>query len=77
MLSPAPREGIVVVEDQDDNRRMLASLLELEGCEVHQAENGPKGLAAIELHHPDIALIDIGLPGLTGYEVAKTSPGEP
>jgi chemotaxis methyl-accepting protein methylase/signal transduction histidine kinase/chemotaxis response regulator CheB len=67
---PSDGSTIVVVEDQEDNRRMLRALLELDGYRVFTAENGPKGLAAIEQHRPDIALIDIGLPGLTGYEVA-------
>jgi two-component system CheB/CheR fusion protein len=62
---------IVIVEDQDDNRIMLRKLLELDGYQVFAAENGPKGLAAIEQHRPEIALIDIGLPGLDGYQVAK------
>jgi two-component system CheB/CheR fusion protein len=43
----------------------------LEGYTVHTAENGPKGLAAIEQHHPDAALIDIGLPGMSGYQLAR------
>ncbi len=50
---------------------MLRSLLEMEGYEVHDAENGTKGLAVIERVHPDIALIDIGLPGIDGYELAR------
>jgi two-component system CheB/CheR fusion protein len=62
---------VVVVEDQDDNRQMLKKLIEMEGYEVITAENGPKGVAAIEQHRPDVALIDIGLPGLNGYEVAQ------
>jgi two-component system CheB/CheR fusion protein len=62
---------IVIIEDQEDNRQMLRTLLELEGYQVYAAENGTKGLAAIEQHRPDVALIDIGLPGLTGYEVAR------
>lgn len=62
---------IVVVEDQDDNREMLRRLLEMEGYRVFTAENGPKGVAAVEQHRPDIALVDIGLPGLNGFEVAR------
>ncbi len=61
---------VVVVEDQDDARNMLQTLLELENYEVHTAENGTKGLALIERVHPDVALIDIGLPGMDGYELA-------
>jgi len=63
--------SIVIVEDQDDARNMLRTLLELEGYEVHEADNGTKGLAIIERFHPDIALIDIGLPGIDGYELAR------
>lgn len=62
---------VVIVEDQDDARNMLRTLLELEGCEVHEADNGTKGLAVIERVHPEIALIDIGLPGIDGYELAR------
>ncbi len=62
---------VVIVEDSADNRRMLKQLLEVQGCEVFTAENGTKGLAVIEQYQPDIALIDIGLPGLDGYEVAR------
>lgn len=62
---------VVIVEDQDDARNMLRALLELEGYEVYEANNGTKGLMVIERVHPDIALIDIGLPGLDGYELAR------
>lgn len=71
---PSPIAGerrVVIVEDQDDARNMLRRLLELEGYEVHDAENGTKGLAVIEHVHPDVALIDIGLPGIDGYELAR------
>jgi len=62
---------VVIVEDQDDARAMVRALLELEGYEVHEAENGTKGLTVIERIHPDIALIDIGLPGIDGYDLAR------
>ncbi len=50
---------------------MMRTLLELEGYEVHEANNGTKGLAVIESVQPDIALIDIGLPGIDGYELVR------
>lgn len=62
---------VVVVEDQDDARKMLKTLLELESYEVHVAEDGIQGLELIEEVLPDIALIDIGLPGIDGYELAR------
>ncbi len=62
---------IVLVEDIDDNREMLQSILELDGHEVVSAMDGEAGCDAIRSFKPDIALIDIGLPGIDGYEVAR------
>lgn len=61
----------LVVEDNDDARDMLRTLLELDGHTVHVAANGIAGLAAALEHRPDVALIDIGLPEMDGYEVAR------
>lgn len=62
---------ILVVEDNADGRRSLALLLKLVGHQVLTAENGRQGIEAAKASAPDIALIDIGLPDLDGYEVAK------
>jgi two-component system CheB/CheR fusion protein len=62
---------IVLVEDIDDNREMLQTILELDGHEVIAAMDGEAGCDAILSHKPDVALIDIGLPGIDGYEVAR------
>ena len=62
---------ILVVEDNADAREMLRIVLELAGHEVHEAVDGPSGLArALDLR-PDIALVDIGLPGFDGLEMAR------
>ena len=62
---------ILVVEDNADAREMLRIVLELAGHEVHEAVDGPSGLAmALDLR-PDIALVDIGLPGFDGLEIAR------
>ncbi len=67
----APRRRILVVEDNADNREMLRILLETFGHEIHEAADGVTGVEmAIELE-PDTVLIDIGLPGIDGYEVAQ------
>ena len=50
---------------------MLRYLLEHAGHEVHEAADGPGGVEAILKVRPDIALVDVGLPGLDGYEVAR------
>ena len=73
--SSAPRKRqrrVVIVEDNADAREMLQMLLSVEGHEVDIAEDGRNGLALIERLKPDIALIDIGLPLLNGYDVART-----
>ena len=66
----SPRR-IVIVEDGRDSRDMLRYLLEHAGHEVHEAADGPSGLRMIVERLPDIALVDVGLPDLDGYEVAR------
>jgi two-component system, chemotaxis family, CheB/CheR fusion protein len=73
-LSPQharPQRRVLIVEDDRDNRDMLRQLMELDGHEVFTAEDGSAGLRAIAEHRPDVALIDLRLPGLSGYEVAR------
>lgn len=62
---------ILLVEDADDTRCMLKQILQLEGHEVFEARDGPEGLAATLDWRPDVALVDIGLPGFDGYELAR------
>ena len=63
---------VVVVEDQAVNRRMLRQILELDGHHVYEAEDAVRGIKLIESSRPDLAPIDIGLPDMPGYEVART-----
>jgi CheY-like chemotaxis protein/anti-sigma regulatory factor (Ser/Thr protein kinase) len=76
---PPPRR-ILLVEDNDDAREMLTALLTLERHDVITASDGPGGVDAALRLRPDVALVDIGLPGLNGYEVARriraTAPGK-
>ena len=62
---------ILIVEDNPDSREMLRFLLELAGHEVHEARDGPGGLEALSRLRPDVALVDVGLPGFDGYELAR------
>jgi diguanylate cyclase len=62
---------VVIVEDSADTRASLQKILEDEGHTVHTAADGPSGLQAIANLQPDVALIDIGLPGLDGYRLAQ------
>jgi len=71
---PAPTSGrtrsIVVVEDNPSVGEALQTALELEGHSVHLFPDGPSTLAGISTLKPDVVLIDIGLPGMDGYELA-------
>ena len=62
---------ILIVEDNADSRQMLETILRLDGYQVATASDGLQGLEAIRSAPPDIALIDIGLPQLDGYQLAK------
>ena len=69
--SAQARRRIVLVEDNADARQMLRHLLEEAGHEVHEAEDGHAGLERTLTLRPDAAVIDIGLSGLDGYELAR------
>jgi signal transduction histidine kinase len=66
----APRR-ILIIEDNGDARDMLRAQLERDGHEVHAAADGPAGVEAAATARPDVVLIDVGLPGFDGYEVAR------
>jgi signal transduction histidine kinase/CheY-like chemotaxis protein len=65
------RRRVLLVEDNADAREMVRAALELAGHEVHEAADGEAGLAAARALAPDIAIVDVGLPGLDGYEIAR------
>jgi CheY-like chemotaxis protein len=62
---------VAIVEDYADAREALEMVLRFDGHEVRTASDGPSGLALILAAQPNVAFIDIGLPGLTGYEIAR------
>src|SRR5207244_10709608 len=62
---------VLVIEDNPDAREMLRTTLEVDGHRVEVAEDGPQGVEMARSSRPDVVLVDIGLPGLNGYEVAK------
>jgi signal transduction histidine kinase len=65
------RKRVLIVEDADDSRDILREILEDFGHEVSVAKNGVEGAARILELRPDVALVDVGLPGIDGYEVAR------
>jgi CheY-like chemotaxis protein len=70
-VSTSTPRRILLVEDNRDSREMLRFLLELQGHEVHEVGDGPGGLEALARLRPEVALIDVGLPGIDGYELAR------
>jgi CheY-like chemotaxis protein len=68
---PASGRSILIVEDNTDARDALRVLLELDGHVVEAAGEGQEALELARAKNPDIALVDIGLPGIDGYEVAR------
>lgn len=69
--SEPARRRILVVDDNQDSAESLALLLEIYGHEVRTAFAGPAALETASTFRPDVVLLDIGLPGMDGYEVAR------
>jgi CheY-like chemotaxis protein len=68
---------VLLIDDNRDAAESMTVLLELWGHEVRIAYNGPDALTLAAEFRPDAALLDIGLPGMNGYEVAKRLRGLP
>jgi PAS domain S-box-containing protein len=77
-LAGAPSgRRVLVVEDSADARESLRMLLELAGHVVETSEDGPGGLSKLSAFQPDVALIDLGLPGIDGYTLARLARSSP
>ena len=77
-MSPAPRgRKVLVVDDNVTSAHSLELLLTLEGHEVQVVHDGPSVLHAVNHHHHEIVLMDIGLPGMSGYDVARQLRQQP
>ena len=68
---------VLIVEDHEDARESLRLLLAAEGHTVETASDGLEGLEALRAWRPDIALVDVGLPGLDGYAFARAVRADP
>jgi PAS domain S-box-containing protein len=75
--APLSALQILVVDDNRDSADSLALLLALAGHETHVARDGPQALARAETLRPDAILLDLGLPGLSGYDVCRRLRAEP
>lgn len=67
----APRYRLLVVDDNRDAANSAAILFNLAGFEVQTCYDGPSALAAVEKFTPDACVLDISMPGMDGYELAR------
>jgi signal transduction histidine kinase/CheY-like chemotaxis protein len=75
--APVERRRILIIDDNRDARESLAQLLVMAGHEVRTAKDGAEGLHLLAAEPPDVALVDIGLPDMSGYEVASRIRARP
>jgi two-component system, cell cycle response regulator DivK len=68
---------ILVVEDHEENRRIMRDLLTAAGYEMIEALTGEEGITLAERERPDLILMDIQLPGLDGYETTRRIKAQP
>ncbi|WP_296000694.1 response regulator [Rugamonas sp.] len=77
--APAPlgKPSVLLIEDNDDGREMMSMMLACYGYDVQHAADGLAGLQLAARFLPGLALVDIGLPGIDGYEVARRLRADP
>ena len=68
---------VLIVDDLPANRKLLDAMLRRENYLTVHAANGEEALAAIAQHAPDLILLDIKMPGIDGYQVARSLKGDP
>ena len=68
---------VLIIDDTPANVKLLADLLSVKGYAVATAPNGNEGLAKVTSEHPDIVLLDVMMPGLSGYDVCRTIRANP
>jgi CheY-like chemotaxis protein len=70
-MRAAPPPLVLVVDDVPDTRRLMRRVLERDGLAVVEAGTGEAALEAIEREHPALVVLDLRLPGITGFDVAR------
>ena len=70
-------QRILIVEDQEDNRRILRDLLSNAGFELLEATTGEEGVRLAEINRPDLILMDVQMPVLDGHEATRRIKAQP
>jgi len=68
---PNARKRVLIVEDNPLNMRLFSAMIAAEGYEVLEANSGQRGLELAQQEHPDLIIMDIQLPGMSGLEVTQ------
>jgi CheY-like chemotaxis protein len=68
---------ILIVDDNEINLKLLSKILELGGFEVGTARNGQDAIKSVEMRKPDLAILDVRMPDIDGYELCQTLRGSP
>jgi len=76
-IRPLPARRILIVDDSRDGGESMAMLLRVLGAEVALAHSGRHALECVDAFKPDVVLLDIGMPGMDGYEVARRIRANP
>jgi CheY-like chemotaxis protein len=71
LRKPTDPRRVLLVEDNEDAATLLAEFIQLHGHEVVAAHDGASALALAERFQPDVAILDLGLPVMDGYELAR------
>jgi two-component system OmpR family response regulator len=71
MTDPGPGAIVLVVDDEEYIRDLVTSAMRIAGFDVRSASDGHGAIAAVATHSPDLVILDVGLPGLDGFEVCR------
>ncbi len=77
MMGDGTDKKILVADDEEAITELVAFALELEGFQVIQAPDGPEALRLVKEEHPDLAMVDVMMPGLDGREVSRRIKEDP